>query len=174
MKVITAPERYEIQPNDICCFLAGGISGCPEWQQEVIKHLKDNPVENLVIFNPRRKEFHFNKLEDSIEQIKWEFEYLNKVDIFSIYFCKDSIQPICMYELGRYIEVMKRRFPDDYLNRIIISVERNYPRAMDVIYQVSLALDDNDDDNIRYITASVERHAMDINETARSLNHDKT
>lgn len=40
-----------------------------------------------------------------------------------MYFCEsESVQPICMYELGRNLIRMQQRFPDFY-NRIIIGVE---------------------------------------------------
>ena len=56
-----------------------------------------------------------------------------------MYFCKDRIQPICMYELGRYIEVMKKRFPDDFEDRIVISSELGYERYFDIRKQIELA-----------------------------------
>lgn len=165
MKVITAPENYKIQPNDICCFLAGGISGCPDWQKEVIRILQSTSFDDLVMFNPRRDTFDPNADESEIyEQIEWEFEYLNKIDIFSMYFCKETIQPICMYELGRYIEVMKRRFPEDYIDRIIISVDPEYKRNLDVIVQANLALE-CDSDHLPHIfagLASYKCHADEI------------
>ena len=38
MKIITAPEIYRDSSN-IACFLAGGITNCPNWQNEVIKNI---------------------------------------------------------------------------------------------------------------------------------------
>ncbi len=145
MKVITAPEEYERQPNDIFCFLAGGITGCGNWQAAVISYLDTHyssyTTSNLVIFNPRRENFPIDDTEAASKQIEWEFKYLNQMDIFSMYFVgSDSLQPICMYELGRYLEVMKRRFPDDFIDRIWISVEPGYKREIDVKIQTSLAL----------------------------------
>lgn len=171
MKVITAPEEYEIQKNDICVFLAGGITGCPNWQKKVLERIKSfenspakDAFDHLIIFNPRRD--HFDALKDDAnEQIEWEFKYLNRIDIFSMYFCKDTIQPICLYELGRYIEVMKRRFPGDYRKRVLISVDPKYERAVDVVIQANLALeyDENPEDmNLWLYTSSYEHHADSI------------
>lgn len=38
MKIVTAPEIYKDNSN-ITCFLAGGITNCPNWQNEVIKNI---------------------------------------------------------------------------------------------------------------------------------------
>ena len=75
MKVITAPEKYIEKPGDVRCFLAGGICNCPEWQQEVIKYLrefdvdKNHPNNELIIFNPRRESFPINNPDVTEEQI---------------------------------------------------------------------------------------------------------
>ena len=57
MKVITAPEYYSPKNNELCVFLAGGITNCDDWQQEVIyylKHIPEEKTDRLVVFNPRR------------------------------------------------------------------------------------------------------------------------
>lgn len=140
MKVITAPEEYTPQENEITCFLAGGIKGC-NWQNRVIEILNDLKLEDLVIFNPRR-EYYPNNNSELIPQTEWEFKNLNNTDIFSIYFCSYfSVQPISFYELGRNLVTMKYRFPKSYLDRIIVSVNRRYQRSADVIIQTKLVLD---------------------------------
>ena len=50
-----------------------------------------------------------------------------------------SDQPICFYELGRNIERMKQKFPNDWNNRIIISCNSNFKRYNDVVIQTELA-----------------------------------
>ena len=55
-------------------------------------------------------------------------------------FCEStSDQPICFYELGRYIERMKLRFPKDWKNRIIVSCDDEFKRIQDVLIQTKLA-----------------------------------
>ena len=50
MKVITAVESYVPSEKDICVFLAGGITNCPNWQNEVIEELfKGNNLFNDYI-----------------------------------------------------------------------------------------------------------------------------
>lgn len=147
MKIITAPEYYTKQPNDICVFLAGGITNCKDWQSEVIKNLEESYVccgeselEHLVIFNPRRADFPIDDKSAAYAQIEWEFYMLEQCDIFTMYFASgDSVQPICLYELGRYICRMQMRFPNDWEERIIITSDFDYKRYWDVYYQVNLA-----------------------------------
>lgn len=136
MIVVTAPHLYIPKYDDITVFLAGGISGCRDWQQEVINNLfqmigKDDS--QVVVYNPRQKDFNINDLDATEDQITWEFQYLNEVDIFSMYFVGgDQIQPICLYELGRYT---RNTFGPEQ----VISIEKDYIRERDVAVQVSLA-----------------------------------
>lgn len=132
MKVITAIEEYKIKPNDVTCFLAGGITNCDNWQQEVIKELSQfEHTDNLVIFNPRRENFPIHDKSASKKQIEWEFKHLQICDIFSMYFCNsESVQPICFYELGRNLALMKCS---------VISVEEGFSRTNDVVIQTQLA-----------------------------------
>ena len=142
MKIITAPEKYERQPNDVCVFLAGGITNCREWQDELIKYFEDNftNTDNLILFNPRRKNFPIHDKSASYIQIQWEFDALEQCDIFSMYFDSGvSDQPICMYELGRNICRMQMRFPNDWEKRIVVTSESEYKRKQDVVIQTGLA-----------------------------------
>lgn len=130
--------------DNIRVFLAGGISNCANWQEKVIKELKkyetSKNLENVVIDNPRRKQFDIEK-DSAEEQIEWEFNKLEQCDIFSIYFCNSkSVQPICLYELGRNILRMQEKFPNDWQVRIVISIEDGYSREQDVLIQSKLAL----------------------------------
>lgn len=137
MKVITAVEKYERRDADICVFLAGGITKCPNWQKEVIAELQRYDLPNLVVFNPRRENFPIGNPNASQEQIEWEFFWLERIDIFSMYFSSgDSVQPICMYELGR--NLFKMNFYGR-ANQCVVSVEKGYKREQDVIIQSKLA-----------------------------------
>ncbi len=134
-QIITAPN-IEI-PKFTSVFLAGGITNCKEWQKVVIEELK---FEDISLFNPRQEYFDVSDKNASYKQIIWEFERLEKMDIFSMYYCNDnSDQPICMYELGRNIVRMQNRFPSDWEKRIVISVENGYKRQADVLIQTELA-----------------------------------
>lgn len=141
MKVITSPEKYEKNDYDICVFLAGGITNCPDWQKEVITELSSYPdTDKLVVFNPRRDNFPINDPSATETQIMWEFNWLEQADIFSMLFCDGpSDQPICMYEYGRNIVRMQNRFPSDWEDRIVTTVAQNYKRLADVTMQSTLA-----------------------------------
>lgn len=134
MKVITAPEYYALKSDDVAVFLAGGITNCEDWQSEVISYLASLPAkdtEHLVIFNPRRTKWPKNGDTDEIRrQIHWEADYISKSNIFSMYFTntKDSDQPICFYELGRYTQN----------SRNIISYQEGFKRALDVDIQMEI------------------------------------
>ena len=138
MRVITAPNKYIPEKNDITLFLAGGITNCPDWQKEVIKGLEG--IDSLVIFNPRRENFPIHDPNASFEQIKWEFDMLEKANIFTMYFSDgESDQPICMYELGRNILRMQMIYPTDWQDRIVITCNEGYKRKNDVLIQSKLA-----------------------------------
>ena len=144
MEVITAVENFTPSyfNNEIKCFLAGGITKCWNWQKSVIAELgKYDLADNLVVFNPHRDNFPINDPSASYEQIGWEFNWLEQCDIFSMYFASsESNQPICMYELGRNIVRMQYKYPESYMDRIIITCEDGYSRIEDVKIQSRLAL----------------------------------
>lgn len=145
--VVTAPEHRYFPPKSLKVFLAGGIRNCPDWQSMVINDLTDEWVdinstyEHLFIMSPKWTK-ELNPPIDDRRQIEWEFDMLEKCDLFTMYFAGgDSDQPICMYELGRNIERMKKKYPSDWTERIVITCEGSYKRLMDVIIQVDLATD---------------------------------
>ena len=160
-QVITAPS--DETPKYPSCFLAGGISNCWEWQKAVIDNLGYVMVS---LFNPRQEHFDVSDVNASEKQIAWEYERLETMDIFSMYFCNDdSDQPICMYELGRNILRMQNRFPSDWQKRIVISVEQGYRRAKDVVIQTRLCAPNVNVDK----DANPQRHAMRILEAVRDI-----
>ena len=142
MRIVTAPEQYSGNPfSDITCFLAGGICGCMTWQKDVIEKLKTYiDLDNLVIFNPRRDNFLIDDPSAARQQITWEFEQLERCDIFSMFFCDgESDQPICMYELGR--NLLLKQVCNNYseVNTVVITCHNDYNRKQDVEIQVDLA-----------------------------------
>ena len=146
MKVITAVEELTNDDmNKVKIFLAGGITNCRNWQQEVIKGIQNKYIdtEDMIIINPRRENFPIGDKSESVRQIDWEFRMLERCDIFTMYFCSgESDQPICMYELGRNIIRMQTRFPSNWEQRIVVSSEYKYKRKTDVNIQVCLATQD--------------------------------
>ena len=142
MRVIEAPNDIILNDNEITCFLAGGITDCEDWQSKVIEYLEETIIlDDLVLLNPRRKTFDVTDKSASRKQIEWEFNALNNMDIFTMYFADSaSVQPICMYELGRHLERMQHRFTHDWRDRIFVGIEDGYSRLTDVVIQTGLAL----------------------------------
>ena len=124
MKYIECPEIYD--GKETFLFLAGGISGCPNWQIELAEMLKET---NLVVLNPRRKHFLENNPDIEEEQITWEYNHLKKADIISFWFPKETLCPITLYELGKQSTNNKP---------ILIGVHPDYKRKRDVEIQTKL------------------------------------
>lgn len=152
MKVYISPARPDVSEIDINCtyvFLAGGITKCWDWQDrccELIQEIaKENEIntDRLIVFNPRRLLFGVSDKTACDEQITWEYDYLHLCDIFSMYFCEsNSVQPICLYELGHYIPGIMSQYSNYHkaLQRIVVTAESNYARCYDVEKQLELCL----------------------------------
>lgn len=120
MILITAPEVVPVKAD---LFLAGGISNCPNWQQEIINGLGDT---NLVVLNPRRE---FYSTETSArEQIKWEYDALRTVSTVLFWFPEETLCPITLFELGVFSQK-----PDV---KLVVGTHPNYARRLDVVEQL--------------------------------------
>lgn len=174
MRVVTAVENDFGKDNEIRLFLAGGITNCPDWQKAVIERLSEiRELDDLVVFNPRRENFPIHDPNASDEQIKWEFDRLQIMDLFSMFFTSgESDQPICMYELGRNLMTMHVKFPEDWENRVVVTYDSNYRRAKDVEVQTKLAFSGN---TPKYMFSSddydtlIEQHVQNIISAYREL-----
>jgi hypothetical protein len=124
MIYVEAPNKVEVNKKSI--FLAGGITGCPDWQSELVKKIKDL---DIVVYNPRRADFDVSDPDASKVQIEWEHEMLNKSDVISFWFCKETLQPITLYEFGSYTKTSKP---------LIIGIDKGYERRQDVEIQAKL------------------------------------
>jgi hypothetical protein len=126
MKYIECPEIYEGNKKEKSLFLAGGITGCLDWQSELVKLLEK---ENIILLNPRRKNFPIDDPNASEAQIKWEYNHLKKATGVSFWFPKETLCPIALYELGRQSVGNKHLF---------IGVHPEYKRKLDVEIQTGL------------------------------------
>jgi hypothetical protein len=127
-KVIEAPNEYA-NTNIKSLFLAGGITNCHDWQQDLIKYFEQ--VDELIIYNPRRKNFPIDDPGASLIQITWEYDYLKTCDILSFWFARGSLNPIVLYELGRWGNSSDRP--------IVVGLDPEYERKQDVIIQTKLS-----------------------------------
>lgn len=103
MKYVECPEECYGAGTDITLFLAGGISNCPNWQQEMVTISNSQ----LTLVNPRRKIW---KEEDAVEQIKWEHRHLIRCDAVLFWFPFETVCPITLYELGAWAFRPKKIF----------------------------------------------------------------
>jgi len=126
MEYIEAPTNWLNSSPTSAVFLAGGITGCPDWQSELVKLLAKT---NYVVFNPRRENFPIDDPEAAPLQIRWEFNYLRKADVISFWFPAEGVRPIVMYELGAWSMTDKP---------IVVGVEPGFWREQDVSIQTSL------------------------------------
>ncbi len=124
MKYIEAPNEFLGKETSL--FLAGGITGCPNWQQEVATALKDLPI---TLLNPRQKSFPIEDSTAALEQIKWEYRHLRKASAISFWFPHETLCPIVLYELGAWSMTDKP---------IFVGVHPDYQRKLDVEIQTSL------------------------------------
>lgn len=107
-------------------FLAGGITSCPDWQQEMVDLLR---CTELVLFNPRRKDFPINDPTAAVQQITWEHNHLKKADAILFWFPKETLCPIVLYELGAWSMSDKL---------IFVGVHPSYQRRQDIEIQTRL------------------------------------
>lgn len=150
MQYIEAPNRPAAFGHTRL-FLAGGITGCPDWQDEMVRKLKDEP--NLIILNPRRADFPIGDPRAAYEQIKWEHDMLRDASRISFWFPKETICPIVLYELGAWCMTSKVLY---------VGLDRDYKRRQDVEIQTELIRPEIDlayslDDLVGQVRADLER-----------------
>lgn len=114
----------------VCIFLAGGITGCPDWQQDMVKLLYDA---RLTLLNPRREDFPIHDPNAALEQITWEHEQLRFADAILFWFPCETICPIVLYELGAWSMTDKP---------IFVGVHPDYQKRQDVEIQTALVRPD--------------------------------
>lgn len=137
MKLIVCPDVYDQKNDEYSIFMAGGITGCPNWQLEVMSASCYSTLNSelgglgkeLVLVNPRRASFDCSKAESSEEQIKWEFEHLQIVDAIYFWFPKEGACAITLFELGYALGSNRN---------IKVGVEPGYARELDVYTQFGL------------------------------------
>lgn len=138
-RIIAAPAVSDVSTQEISLFLAGGITACEDWQDKICGQLRD--IAGLVVFNPRREDY----TGDVAGQILWEWQHLRAVDAISFWFAAETVQPITLFELGRWTaealplgtrvtknadERQRRR------KRVFVGVHEEYSRKLDIEIQL--------------------------------------
>lgn len=126
MIYVEAPNDAPVGAKMPSIFLAGSITNCPLWQTEMVGYLKDL---DLIIYNPRRKNFPMDDPNAAEGQITWEFKKLRLASMVSFWFSKETMGPIVLFEYGAALE---RNAP------IVIGMDPKYPRRQDVEIQTKL------------------------------------
>ncbi|MEU4421932.1 nucleoside 2-deoxyribosyltransferase domain-containing protein [Actinoplanes sp. NPDC024001] len=126
MTVVVAPDRADPAAGP-AIFLAGGISGVADWQSAAIDHLG---TAWPVIYNPRRPDFPMHDPAEGARQIRWEFDHLARAAAILFWFSVETVQPIVLYELGRWANSGKP---------LAVGADPAYPRRFDVVEQLALA-----------------------------------
>lgn len=128
MMYIECPENLSASLiNQKRCFLAGGITNCPDWQSEVVQAL--SPISDITVFSPRRKHFDADKI-DPAEQIRWEIDAIAQSQVVAFWFPETSVCPITLFELGRLI--------CRYDKILIIGAHPKYARLLDLQIQTKI------------------------------------
>lgn len=123
---IEAIDELKHASNLPSIFLAGGITGCPDWQAEMTEML--DPLDILII-NPRNPDFDVTNPNMSELQMQWEHRMLRRADEIMFWFPKETLCPITLYELGYWTDRRKK---------IYIGIEDGYARTEDVEVQTKL------------------------------------
>lgn len=129
MRYIECPENLVVTNIDEeVMFMAGGITNCPNWQQDYRSLLEG--VKGLVVLNPRRANFDTRKTGESEFQIEWEHRHLMRSDVVSFWFPMETLCPITLFELGKISATPKFK--------IFVGTHPDYQRKFDVIHQLAL------------------------------------
>lgn len=112
-------------------FLAGGITGCENWQVQMVNLLAGT---NLILVNPRRENFDIGDSGKTLQQIEWEHLMLRRCDGILFWFSKETIQPIVLFELGAHLQTVGKP--------IFIGMNPEYQRRVDVEVQTKLVRPD--------------------------------
>src|SRR5581483_5244362 len=124
MREIVAPLEW--MGSERSLFLAGGISGCPDWQAHMTALLASL---DLVLLNPRRMNYPWNDPAAAEEQIAWEHRHLRRATGVLFWFPSETLCPIALYELGAW---SMTEIP------LFVGAHPGYPRRIDVLIQTRL------------------------------------
>lgn len=111
-------------------FVAGGISDCPDWQEDIVSIID---LSKYDVINPRRVG-GFDRTGATAEaQITWEAYALDRVSTYLFWFPKETLCPITLFELGKVLEMAKQASIS-----IIVGWHENYAREFDLRVQLRL------------------------------------
>lgn len=105
--VIYAPHYTDFGRGHPSVFLAGSIEmgKADDWQTAVTNRLSGL---NCVLFNPRRRDWDSSWKQEKTnpqfrQQVQWELEHLDKVDIIALWLAPGTVSPISLLEFGLHL-----------------------------------------------------------------------
>lgn len=132
MKYVEAPDQAvdDMNLEEPLVFMAGGITDCPDWQQEMVQMFRAKGT-SVVLMNPRRANFPIKDPTAAETQIRWEHLHLKKAHAIMFWFPKETLCPIVLYELGAWSRMGWKP--------IFVGMDPQYKRRQDVEIQTKLA-----------------------------------
>lgn len=127
MNIVECPDILRMNGDCPSVFLAGGITGCDDWQKEMIQRFKG---QNVTLINPHRQNFDVTDPHMSSEQIEWEHHHLEISGAILFWFPFATLCPITLFELGKYAAQQNKT--------IFVGCHPAYARKFDVEKQLSL------------------------------------
>jgi hypothetical protein len=144
MNYVESPTEYGPTIRGVSVFLAGGITGCPDWQAEAVRLFQapatrdlTEMLANLTILNPRRANFPIGDPTAAEAQIAWEYRHLHRADAVLFWFPEETLCPIVLYELGYWNAW--RSAGTEQPKPIFVGTHPEYARRADVLHQTHLA-----------------------------------
>ena len=128
MRHVEAPTEYEGPAPSL--YLAGGVTACDDWQGRVAELLA---ASDLVLLDPRRRNFPDGDPAAAEGQTRWEFRHLRRAAGRLFWFPAGTLRPMTLYELGAW---SMRAGP------LFVGVDPGYARRHDVEVQTGLARPD--------------------------------
>jgi hypothetical protein len=104
----TTPATWPSYDNPASIFLAGSIEmgKAIQWQEHLTNELQDLEV---TVCNPRRGQWSTSQVPGERDelfkhQVEWELAALEKVDVITFFFDKNTLSPVTMLELGLWTQ----------------------------------------------------------------------
>lgn len=127
---IRSPDPLPDHFYNTSIFLGGGISNCPDWQNDIKSVIN---IDKFDVVNPRRVGDLAFDTNDAKAQIEYEFQALGMVDYILFWFPKETLCPITLFETGK--SLVRASLGEV---RLIIGWEEDYKRAFDLDVQIGL------------------------------------
>lgn len=139
MRFVRSPEERD-QNSSVTIFMAGGISNCPNWQDEfqekILSKYQEDP--QITFVNPRRIGDLAKDGNTAREQILWEERYLDEADYIIFWFPKESVCPITLFELGKHAQRFTSILGPVVTKYLNVGMDPEYPRRFDLEVQLPL------------------------------------